>query len=111
MSKTLANKTALVTGASRGIGRAIARRLGGDGAHVFVHYNKSSKEADALVEEIEKSGGSAEVIGANLEDIQSVNRLISEVKERLGERKLDILINNAGVPRDARAWRQRPVGA
>ena len=97
MSKPLANKTALVTGASRGIGRAIAKRLGGDGAHVFVHYNRSSKEADTLVTEIEKSGGSAEAVAANLEDIQSVNRLISEVKERLGDRKLDILINNAGI--------------
>jgi NAD(P)-dependent dehydrogenase (short-subunit alcohol dehydrogenase family) len=97
MPKSLANKTALVTGASRGIGRAIAKRLGADGAHVFVHYNRSSKEADELVADIEKSGGSAEVIAANLEDIQSVNRLISEIKERLGDRKLDILINNAGI--------------
>lgn len=97
MSKPLANKTALVTGASRGIGRAIAKRLGNDGAHVFVHYNRSSKEADVLIAEIETSGGSAEAVAANLEDVQSVNLLISEIKERLGDRKLDILINNAGI--------------
>jgi 3-oxoacyl-[acyl-carrier protein] reductase len=97
MSKPLANKTALVTGASRGIGRAIARRLADDGAHVFVHYNRSSKEADELVSQIEQAGGSAESLAANLEDVASVNRLVDETKKRLGNRKLDILVNNAGI--------------
>ena len=97
MSKPLANKTALVTGASRGIGRAIAKRLADDGAHVFVHYNRSSAEADALVAGIEQAGGSAEAIAANLEDVGSTGRLIAEVKSRLGKRKLDVLVNNAAI--------------
>jgi NAD(P)-dependent dehydrogenase (short-subunit alcohol dehydrogenase family) len=97
MPKPLANKTALVTGASRGIGRAIARRLADDGAHVFVHYNRSSKEADQLVAEIGKAGGSAEAVAANLEDVEAVNALVADIKSRLGNRKLDILINNAGI--------------
>jgi NAD(P)-dependent dehydrogenase (short-subunit alcohol dehydrogenase family) len=97
MSKSLSNKTALVTGASRGIGRAIAKRLASDGAHVFVHYNRSSNSAEALVGEIEQAGGSAESIAANLEDVESVNRLIADIKAKLGNRKLDILVNNAGI--------------
>ena len=97
MSQPLANKTALVTGASRGIGRAIARRLADDGAHVFVHYNSSQGQADELVAQIKEAGGSSEAIGANLEDIQSVNRLIADIKSRLGDRKLDVLVNNAGI--------------
>ena len=97
MSKLLANKTALVTGASRGIGRAIAKRLANDGAHVFVHYNRSAAEAEELIAEIEKNGGSAEALAANLEDVKSVNRLIADIKTRLGSGKLDILVNNAGI--------------
>ncbi len=97
MSKPLSNQTALVTGASRGIGRAIARRLADDGAHVFVHYNRSSGEADQLVAEIEQAGGSAEAIGANLEKVETVDRLIADTKSKLAGRKLDILVNNAGI--------------
>src|SRR5436189_2263589 len=90
-------KTAFVTGASRGIGRAIAKRLADDGAHVFVHYNRSSNSAEALVGEIEAAGGTAEAVAANLEEIDAVNALVAEVKAKLGERKLDILVNNAGI--------------
>src|SRR6476660_9239662 len=96
-SKPLTNKTALVTGASRGIGRAIAKRLAADGAHVFVHYNRSRAEADALTEEIREAAGSAVALAANLQDIDEVNGLVADVKAKLGNRKLDILVNNAGV--------------
>jgi 3-oxoacyl-[acyl-carrier protein] reductase len=96
-TRTLANKTALVTGASRGIGRAIARRLAADGAHVFVHYNSSQTQADELIAEITAAAGSAEAIGANLEDADAVDQLITDLKTRLGTRKLDVLINNAGI--------------
>jgi 3-oxoacyl-[acyl-carrier protein] reductase len=96
-TRALANKTALVSGASRGIGRAIARRLAADGAHVFVHYNSSQTQADELVAEITAAAGSAEAIGANLEDVDSVDQLITDLKTRLGTRKLDVLINNAGI--------------
>jgi 3-oxoacyl-[acyl-carrier protein] reductase len=97
MPQTLANKTALVTGASRGIGRAIAKRLAADGAHVFVHYNRSKDEADKVVAEIQGAGGSAEAIAADLADIDAVNRLVGDVKARLGNHTLDILVNNAGI--------------
>lgn len=97
MPKPLSDKTALVTGASRGIGQAIARRLAADGAHVFVHYNRSVSEAEKLVAEIRQGGGSAETVAADLADVDAVNRLIGVVKARLGNRKLDILINNAGM--------------
>jgi NAD(P)-dependent dehydrogenase (short-subunit alcohol dehydrogenase family) len=97
MTKPLTDKIALVTGASRGIGRAIARRLAADGAHVFVHYNRSSGEADKLVGEIERAGGSAEPIAANLEDVEATKQLVTELKSRLGDRKLDVLVNNAGI--------------
>jgi 3-oxoacyl-[acyl-carrier protein] reductase len=97
MSKPLADKTALVTGASRGIGRAIAKRLAADGAHIFAHYNRSTSEADKLVAEIQGAGGTAEAVAADLADVDAVNGLVADVKARLGDRKLDILVNNAGI--------------
>ena len=97
MPQPLANKTALVTGASRGIGRAIARRLAEDGAHVIVHYNRSRAEADKLVSEIKDAGGSAISLAADLQNIDDVNGLVADVKAKVGNRKLDILVNNAGV--------------
>src|SRR5688572_4943157 len=97
MSQPLANQTALVTGASRGIGRAIARRLAADGAHVLVHYGRSRDAADTLVAEIAAAGGSAEAVEADLATVEGTTALVERVKTILGDRRLDVLVNNAGV--------------
>ena len=97
MSNPLANQTALVTGASRGIGRAIARRLAADGAHVLVHYGRSRGEAESLVAEIATAGGTAEAVGADLATVEGASALVEQVRTLLGDRKLDVLVNNAGV--------------
>lgn len=97
MTQPLANQIALVTGASRGIGRAIARRLAAEGAHVLVHYANSRVAADSLVAEIEAAGGNAETIGADLSTAEGPGQLVERTKAILGNRKLDILFNNAGI--------------
>ncbi|MFG2923533.1 SDR family NAD(P)-dependent oxidoreductase [Streptomyces sp. NPDC048305] len=100
MSKPLTGKTALVTGGSRGIGRATAERLAEDGALVALTYNSGKHGADETVATIEKSGGSAFAIHADLVDAESIPRLFTrlddEVTQRKGARTLDLLINNAG---------------
>lgn len=97
----LTGKTALVTGASRGIGRAIALRLAQDGALVAVHYGRNKDLANEVVAEIEQGGGSAFAIGAELassRDVQSLfEALDDKLKLRTGEARFDILVNNAGV--------------
>jgi 3-oxoacyl-[acyl-carrier protein] reductase len=93
---TLTNKTALVTGASRGIGRATAIALSKAGAHVIIHYGRSAAEADALVAEIRKAGGRADAVKADLGVPEGAARLATQVREIVGER-LDIFISNAGI--------------
>src|SRR6266481_665768 len=96
----LTNKTALVTGASRGIGRAIALALAETGAHVLAHYGRSVQEAQSLVESIRSNGGRAEAISADLGTPNGAALLAKEVRSIVGER-LDVLVSNAGISKAA----------
>ena len=97
---TLQDKTALVTGASRGIGRATALALAEAGSRLVVHYGRSASEAEAVVAGIRAQGGQAEAIGADLATPNGANVLANEVRKILGDR-LDILVANAGVSKSA----------
>src|SRR5277367_2145020 len=94
--KGFSGKTALVTGASRGIGRAIAIRLGSCGAQVIVHYAREEQAADSVVAEIRDLGGRAEKVAADLAASDGPHRLAEKVQDIIGER-LDILVANAGI--------------
>jgi 3-oxoacyl-[acyl-carrier protein] reductase len=96
----LSGKTALVTGASRGIGRASALALARAGAQVMVHYSNSEKEADNVVAEIRKFGGRAEKVAADLRQADGPHILAGQVRATIGDR-LDILVANAGISKAA----------
>jgi 3-oxoacyl-[acyl-carrier protein] reductase len=91
----LNNKVALVTGASRGIGAAIAKRLAADGASVAITYSRGAADAAHVVDEIEASGGKAVAIQADATDAAAVQSAVDQVISTYG--KLDILVNNAGT--------------
>jgi 3-oxoacyl-[acyl-carrier protein] reductase len=95
------NKTALVTGASRGIGRATALALAETGAHVLVHYARSVQEAESLVAAIQSKGGRADAISADLGTPNGAERLAEQARSIVGER-LDVLVLNAGISKSAR---------
>lgn len=95
MSKRLAGKVALVTGASKGIGAATALRLADEGALVAVNYNSSKEGADRVVTEIVRRGGKAIAVYGNLSKPEEIKSVIDETKISLGA--IDILVNNAGV--------------
>ena len=97
---TLTNKTVLVTGASRGIGRATASALADAGAHVLVHYGRSAQEAESLVAGIHSKGGRADAIKADLGTPDGAPLLAKEVRSIVGER-LDVLVSNAGITKAA----------
>src|SRR6202047_3446283 len=92
----LAGKTALVTGASRGIGRASALALAAAGAQVLVHYGRGAKEADGVVAEIRKAGGRADAIATDLATMDGPGKLAKQARSIIGDR-LDILVANAGI--------------
>ena len=97
---TLSGKTALVTGASRGIGRASALALAAAGAQVLVHYGRGAKEAEAVVAEIRKAGGRADAVAADLAAPDGPHKLARQVARIVGDR-LDILVANAGISKAA----------
>lgn len=94
----LDGKIAVVTGASRGIGRAIALELASRGAFVVVNYNGSKDRAEEVKKEIEAAGGKAEVYQCNVSDFEKCQAFIQDVIKTYG--RLDILVNNAGITRD-----------
>ncbi|HTD60311.1 MAG TPA: SDR family oxidoreductase [Gemmatimonadaceae bacterium] len=97
----VAGRTALVTGASRGIGRASAIALAKAGARVLVHYDRGAAEAEAVVAEIGAAGGHAVAVAADLGAVDGAHTLAARVRDLVGER-LDILVANAGVSKSAR---------
>jgi 3-oxoacyl-[acyl-carrier protein] reductase len=94
--KSLHGKVALITGASKGIGAAIASRLAEDGAAVVVNYCASADQAQAVVDEIGKAAGQAFAVRADVSKVEEIERLFTATLSHFG--KLDILVNNAGVP-------------
>lgn len=94
----MSERIAVVTGASRGIGRAIAMALAKDGATVIVNYNGSKERAFAVVAEIKEAGGRAEAIGCDVSDFKGAEELFQRIVRDYG--RVDILVNNAGITKD-----------
>lgn len=95
---SLTGKIALVTGGSRGIGRAVCIRLAGLGAHVYINYVRGSEAAEETKRLVEESGGTGEIIGFDIADAAQVQESLKTLIAEAGS--LDILINNAGITRD-----------
>lgn len=98
----LTGKAALVTGASRGIGRAIAIKLAERGARVVINYNRSLEQAQAVIKEIGVNGGESILVQADVSVVGEVERLVKAASEAFGP--VDILVNNAGISRDRFLW-------
>ncbi|OUL36648.1 3-oxoacyl-[acyl-carrier-protein] reductase [Nostoc sp. T09] len=102
----LRGQVAIITGASRGIGRAIALELASYGANVVVNYARSSAEADSLVTEITAASGQAVALQADVSKIEQVEALFNAVIDKF--KRIDILVNNAGITRDTLLLRMKP---
>jgi 3-oxoacyl-[acyl-carrier protein] reductase len=98
----LAGKAVLITGASRGIGAAIARGFGAQSARVAVHYNSGRSEAEAVVKEIESAGGDAFAVQGDVSKVEGVTRIVEESAGHFG--RLDGLVNNAGMMLERTAY-------
>ena len=106
MSELLAEKVAIVTGGSRGIGRAIALQLSSVGAKVVINYASSSGAAEEVVAQISNSGGEAIAVQADVSKADQIDALFSTVMAKWG--RVDILVNNAGITRDTLLLRMKP---
>lgn len=102
----LTGKVAIVTGASRGIGRATALAMAAEGANVVVNYASSSGAAEEVVAEITGAGGKAIAFQADVSKVDQVDAMVKEVKDKLGS--IDVLVNNAGITRDTLLMRMKP---
>lgn len=98
MEQNLQGKVALITGAGRGIGRAVALELAAHGATVIVNYNGSQAAAEAVVKEMKELGGQAVSYGADVAEVAACEQMIQDILAQFG--KVDILVNNAGITRD-----------
>ncbi|HEY9750772.1 MAG TPA: 3-oxoacyl-ACP reductase family protein, partial [Allocoleopsis sp.] len=105
-SKRLQGRVAIVTGASRGIGRSVALALAAEGANVVVNYASSSTAADQVVSDITAMGSNAIALQADVSKADQVDALVNAVMEKWG--RVDILINNAGITRDTLLLRMKP---
>ena len=105
LSKLLEGQTAIVTGASRGIGKAIAIFLAKEGAEVIINYSSSLENANKVVSEINSFGGKAYPLQADISNENSVNELIKTVLEK--NNKIDVLVNNAGITKDGLLMRMK----
>ena len=91
-------RIAVVTGASRGIGKAIAQKLASEGAFVIINYNGAKERAEEVKREIEQQGGNAEVFQCDVSDFSACEKFFQEIIEKHG--RIDILVNNAGITKD-----------
>lgn len=105
MAEALADQVAVITGSSRGIGKATALALAGEGAKIVVNYARSSEAADAVVSEIEGMGGEALALQADVSKTDEVDAMIKATLDKFG--RIDVLVNNAGITRDTLMLRMK----